>query len=266
MLTPFAVLDLAGHVDGALQVVGPFGRDGELDLAVVNEQVVTDFGGGDDFGVWELDARVVALGGVEIQAKGLPEFEELAVGVGKFAELCVCVCDSKNARCGNGRKERSVSLLCRTSSSSNDAFLVHPQGKKQTKLWTTHAQLGALQVPQNGNRMRVLFFHLANGHEQFLLLLLRTVGKVETKDVGARQKELLNHFPAGRGRSERRHLLGGFAPPLGDHGGGGDRRRGQSGRHHGAAGILVGDDRHEPSGIAVEIGEDEEVRVVPKGT
>jgi len=104
---PFAVLDLAGHVDGALQVVGPFGRDGELDLAVINEQVVADFGGGNDFGVRELDARVVALGGVEIQAKGLPEFEELAVGVGKFAELrvlCCLIC--------NGRKERSVSILC----------------------------------------------------------------------------------------------------------------------------------------------------------
>jgi hypothetical protein len=64
--------------------------------------------------------------------------------------------------------------------------------------------------------MRVLLLHASNDIQELLLLLLTSVRKVESKDVGTRQKELFNHGQVGRGRSERDDLLGGLAPPLRD--------------------------------------------------
>lgn len=113
----------------------------------------------------------------------------------------------------------------------------------------THTQLGSLQVSENGNRVTVLFLHLADDVEQFLLLLLRSVAEVETKDVGTRQKQLFNHFLGTRSGPERGDLLGRLAPALGDAGGRGDGRR-ERGRD-GAAVLGAGTDRRLKEGLVL---------------
>jgi hypothetical protein len=51
------------------------------------------------------------------------------------------------------------------------------------------------------------------------------VRKVETKNVGAREKQLFNHFATAAGGSQGNNLLGGLAPTLGDLGGLCDREK-----------------------------------------
>ena len=90
-------------------------------------------------------------------------------------------------------------------------------------MYYTYTKLGTLQVSQNANGVRILFFNLANDEQELFFLLLRAVRKVEAKHVRAREKELFNHLLAGRGRPERCHLFGRLAPALCDHGGRRDR-------------------------------------------
>ena len=81
--------------------------------------------------------------------------------------------------------------------------------------------------------MRIFLLHSTNHVQEFLLLLLRTVRKVETKNVGTGQEQLFDHLLVGGGRSQRGDLLGRFAPPLRDLRGGG-HRGGEVGRLDGA--------------------------------
>lgn len=82
-----AVLDFSRNIDIALEVVGALGNDAKFDLAVVNEQKVTDFGGLDDLWVGQLTAVLVALGFVRIETEQLILIEVFSIGVGEFTDL-----------------------------------------------------------------------------------------------------------------------------------------------------------------------------------
>ena len=55
-------------------------------------------------------------------------------------------------------------------------------------------KLGPLQISENGNGMLVLGFDLTDNIQEFLLLCMLSVRKVQTKDVCSIQKELFDHF------------------------------------------------------------------------
>ena len=62
--------------------------------------------------------------------------------------------------------------------------------------------------------MVILGLDLTDDVEQFLLLGMFPVGKVESENVGAGEEELLNHFERRRSRAEGGQLLGLLAPTL----------------------------------------------------
>ena len=76
------------------------------------------------------------------------------------------------------------------------------------------AELGTLQISQDGNGVVVLFLDLTDDVEQFLLLVVLAVGEVETENVGASEEELLDHLERRRGGAEGGQLLGLLAPTL----------------------------------------------------
>ena len=83
----FAILDASSNIHTAFQVVFALLDNCKFNLTVINEQVMTNFRGLDDLWMRELDAGVVTLCVVKIQAESLALFKKFSVGAGEFTKL-----------------------------------------------------------------------------------------------------------------------------------------------------------------------------------
>ena len=70
------------------------------------------------------------------------------------------------------------------------------------------AQLGALEVHQDGDRVLVFFFQCTELRDPLAMILMLAVAEVQAKDVGARLEQGAQTLGGCRGRAQRCHDLG----------------------------------------------------------
>ena len=131
--TYLLVLDLTGDDHLAVQISRTGCNHLHLDLAIIDEEDVTNLTRLDDFGMGQQNALVGAGSFVQIEPKDLTGLQPLSVGVGEGSD----------------------------------------------------AELGTLQIAQDGNGMVILGLDLTDDVEQLLLLCVFAMGEVETENVSA---------------------------------------------------------------------------------